>query len=38
VMISFGASDVNVSFVVSEGDAEPAVRALHAAFFEEAAA
>jgi aspartate kinase len=38
VMISFGASDVNLSFVVSEADAIPAVRALHAAFFEEAAA
>jgi aspartate kinase len=35
VMISFGASDVNVSFVVAEADAEPAVRALHAEFFEE---
>ena len=34
VMISFGASDVNVSFVVAEADAVPAVRALHAAFFE----
>ncbi len=38
VMISFGASDVNLSFVVSEADADPAVRALHAAFFEEATA
>jgi aspartate kinase len=37
VMISFGASDVNVSFVVSEADAERAVRALHAQFFEGAA-
>jgi aspartate kinase len=35
VMISFGASDVNLSFVVSEADAERAVRLLHAAFFEE---
>jgi aspartate kinase len=34
VMISFGASDVNVSFVVSEQDADAAVRALHRAFFE----
>jgi aspartate kinase len=34
VMISFGASDVNVSFVVAEADAERAVRALHRAFFE----
>jgi aspartate kinase len=35
VMISFGASDVNISFVVAEGDAERAVRLLHRAFFEE---
>ncbi|HET7747305.1 MAG TPA: lysine-sensitive aspartokinase 3 [Vicinamibacteria bacterium] len=34
VMISFGASDVNVSFVVAGGDAERAVRRLHGAFFE----
>jgi len=34
VMISFGASDVNLSFVVSEADAERAVRSLHAEFFE----
>jgi aspartate kinase len=34
VMISFGASDVNVSFVVAEADAERAVRALHGEFFE----
>ena len=34
VMISFGASDVNLSFVVAEGDAERAVRALHREFFE----
>jgi aspartate kinase len=33
VMISFGASDVNVSFVVAETDAEPAVRMLHQEFF-----
>ena len=33
VMISFGASDVNVSFVVAEADAETAVRGLHAEFF-----
>jgi aspartate kinase len=38
VMISFGASDVNLSFVVTEADAEPAVRALHATFFEGAPA
>jgi aspartate kinase len=34
VMISFGASDVNVSLVVSEADAERAVRSLHETFFE----
>jgi aspartate kinase len=34
VMISFGASDVNLSFAVAEADAERAVRLLHAAFFE----
>jgi aspartate kinase len=34
VMISFGASDVNLSFVVAQDDAEPAVRRLHAEFFE----
>jgi aspartate kinase len=38
VMISFGASDVNVSLVVAAGDAERAVRLLHSAFFEGAAA
>ena len=35
VMISFGASDVNFSFVVAEADAERAVRLLHQEFFEE---
>src|SRR5688500_417143 len=35
VMISFGASDVNVSFVVAEADAERAVRLLHHEFFED---
>jgi aspartate kinase len=35
VMISFGASDVNFSFVVAERDAERAVRLLHREFFEE---
>lgn len=35
VMISFGASDVNVSFVVAEAEARQAVRQLHAALFEE---
>jgi aspartate kinase len=34
VMISFGASDVNVSFVVAEADAERAVRTLHRELFE----
>jgi aspartate kinase len=34
VMISFGASDVNVSLVVAEADAERAVRSLHETFFE----
>ena len=35
VMISFGASDVNLSFVVAEAEAEKAVRLLHREFFEE---
>jgi aspartate kinase len=34
VMISFGASDVNVSLVVAEDEAEKAVRLLHHEFFE----
>jgi aspartate kinase len=34
VMISFGASDVNFSFVVAENDAEASVRLLHREFFE----
>jgi aspartate kinase len=34
VMISFGASEVNVSFVVAEAAAETAVRLLHREFFE----
>jgi aspartate kinase len=33
VMISFGASDVNVSFVVADDEAETAVRLLHREFF-----
>jgi aspartate kinase len=33
-MISFGASDVNVSFVVDQADAEPAIKSLHRQFFE----
>jgi aspartate kinase len=36
VMISFGASDVNVSFVVADDEAETAVRLLHREFFEAA--
>jgi aspartate kinase len=36
VMISFGASDVNVSFVVADHEAEKAVRLLHREFFEAA--
>jgi aspartate kinase len=35
VMISFGASEVNLSFVVAQDDAEKAVRLLHREFFEE---
>jgi aspartate kinase len=35
VMISFGASDVNVSFVVNQDKAETAVRLLHTEFFEQ---
>jgi aspartate kinase len=35
VMISFGASDVNFSFVVAEADAERAVALLHHELFEE---
>jgi aspartate kinase len=38
VMISFGASDVNISMVVTEHDAERAVRLLHREFFEGARA
>lgn len=38
LMISFGASDVNLSCVVAEADAERAVRGLHHEFFAEAAA
>jgi aspartate kinase len=33
VMISFAASDVNISVVVDEGDAERAVHSLHREFF-----
>jgi len=38
VMISFAASDVNISVVVEEADAERAVHALYRAFFGETAA
>jgi hypothetical protein len=33
-MISMGAHDLNLSFVVKREDAEPALRALHAALIE----
>jgi aspartate kinase len=33
-MISQGASEINMSFVIDEDDADEAVRALHAAFFQ----
>lgn len=35
-MISLGASDIAINFVVKESDAEPALRAVHAAFIEKA--
>ena len=38
LMISVGASDINVSFVVREEDVRAAVTAVHAEFFEERAA
>jgi len=34
-MISQGASEINMSFMIEEDDAEEAVRALHAAFFKD---
>ncbi len=34
-MISQGASEINMSFMIEEEDAEEAVRSLHAAFFQE---
>lgn len=34
-MISQGASEINMSFMIEESDAEEAVRSLHAAFFED---
>jgi aspartate kinase len=33
-MISQGASEINMSFMIEEADAEEAVRSLHAAFFQ----
>jgi aspartate kinase len=33
-MISQGASEINMSFLIEEEDAEEAVRSLHAAFFQ----
>jgi aspartate kinase len=33
-MISQGASEINMSFMIEESDAEEAVRSLHAAFFQ----
>ena len=36
VMISFAASDVNISVVVEEADAEKAVHGLHREFFSDA--
>jgi aspartate kinase len=34
-MISQGASEINMSFMIDEDDADEAVRSLHAAFFQE---
>ncbi len=34
-MISQGASEINMSFMIEEDDAEEAIRSLHAAFFQE---
>jgi aspartate kinase len=34
-MISQGASEINMSFMIDEDDADEAVRALHAAFFQD---
>ena len=34
-MISQGASEINMSFMIEESDAEEAVRSLHAAFFQD---
>jgi aspartate kinase len=35
-MISQGASEINMSFMIEEDDADEAVRSLHAAFFKDA--
>jgi aspartate kinase len=34
-MISQGASEINMSFMIDEDDADEAVRSLHAAFFKD---
>jgi len=34
-MISQGASEINMSFMIEEDDADEAVRLLHAAFFQD---
>jgi aspartate kinase len=34
-MISQGASEINMSFMIDEDDADQAVRSLHAAFFQD---
>ena len=34
-MISQGASEINMSFMIEEDDADEAVRSLHAAFFKD---
>ena len=34
-MISQGASEINMSFMIDEEDADEAVRSLHAAFFQD---
>jgi aspartate kinase len=33
-MISQGASEINMSFMIDEDDADEAIRSLHAAFFQ----
>ena len=34
-MISQGASEINMSFMIEEDDADEAIRSLHAAFFQD---